>query len=197
MMNKGLTLVELLVSISIFSMLVVGLINIFVVAMDAQASVLQNQEILNQASYAIEYMDRSLRMALLDEDGGCTGTANTNYGTSGGVLFLAFDTTVPLPDAYNGYRCKKFYLENNILKEMKSSTDSAAQFPASGTELTSSKLKMTSLFLSVTGDPGDFTNQPLVTLTMYIESNSARRLNPIPSMILQTSISQRNLNIDQ
>lgn len=195
-MNKGLTLVELLIAITIFGVLVTGLINLFIAAMDAQASVLQNQEMLNQSSYAIEYMDRAIRMALLDETGDCTGSANTNYGTSGGIFFLSFDTTVPLPDAYDGYRCKKFYLENNVLKEMKSSTNSAANFPASGTELTSSKLKINSLNLTVAGDVID-TSQPFVTLTMNIQSNSTRRLNPIPSMILQTSISQRNLNISE
>ena len=77
-MNKGLTLVELLVSVVIFSMLVIGLINIFVSSMDAQSSVLQNQEILNQTSYVTEYMDRAIRMALRDDTGSC-GVIDKNY----------------------------------------------------------------------------------------------------------------------
>jgi prepilin-type N-terminal cleavage/methylation domain-containing protein len=186
MENKGLSLVELLIAVSIFGLLAVALIGIFVSAMNAQASVLQNQEIISQASYALEYMDRSIRMALRDDAGDCVGIAGKNYSAASGITFLAFDTIA------GDYRCKRFYLEDNKIKEQKSIDETAANF-GTGVELTSSKVKVNSLVFSVVGDVVD-TAQPQVTILIDIESNN-RRLTPLPGMVLQTTISQRNLNI--
>jgi len=188
MENKGLTLVELLIAVSIFGLLAVALIGIFVAAINAQASILQNQEIINQASYALEYMDRSIRMALRDDAVGACAGADKNYNTASGIIFLAFDTIA------GDYRCKRFYLENDKIKEQKSSDKTAANL-GTGVELTSSKVKVNSLIFSVVGDVVDVA-QPQVTILINIESNN-RRLTPLPSMVLQTTISQRNLNISE
>lgn len=194
MMNKGLTLVELLVSIAIFGVLIVGLIGMFVSAINAQESVLQNQEILNQGSYVMEYMDRSIRMALRDDGtasgstpGGCTGTANNNYYyDSDEIRFLAYDTVA------GAYKCKRFYIEGGIMKEQKS-TDTNSSF-GTGVAITSSRVLVDSLVFNVSGDSYG-TAQPKITILIDMKSNNSRRLNQIPSMIFQTTISQRNLNV--
>lgn len=193
MMNKGLTLVELLVSIGIFGVLVTGLISMFMSAVDAQQSVLQNQELLNQGSYVTEYMDRAIRMALRDDGtvgnaGECTGTSDKNYGVaSGSITFLSYDIVA------GDYKCKRFILDNNKIWERKSIDTTAANLQ-SAVEITSSKVKIVSFNVVVDGDVVD-TNQPKVTFLISMESNSQRRLNPVPSMIFQTTVSQRNLNI--
>lgn len=194
MMNKGLTLVELLVSVAIFGILSVSLVGIFVSATNAQSSVLQNQEILNQTSYAMEYMDRSIRMALRDDatsaNGACTGTLNTNYGiSSDSIQFLTYDTV----DA--AYKCKRFYLDRGVLKEQKSTTMFSANFQQ-GVEIVSPVIKFNSFAFTVSGDDYGIA-QPIITITMDVQYNGTRRLDPIPSMILQTSISQRNLNVSE
>lgn len=188
MENKGLTLVELLISVSIFGILAVVLIGIFVAAINAQASVLQNQEIIGQAGYVLEYMDRSIRMSLRDTAGDCVGTIDKNYSTTSGITFLAFDTVA------GDYRCKRFYLESNKIKEQKSTDETAANF-GTGVELTSSKVKVNSLIFNVLGDVMD-TAQPQVTILINMESAN-RRLIPLPGIILQTTTSQRNLNISE
>ena len=184
--NAGFNLIELLVAVSLFGLLAVALIGIFVSSLNAQASVLQNQELFSQASYAVDYMDRSIRMALRDETGDCTGSANKNYSTSSGITFLAFDTIA------GDYRCKRFYLEDGKIKERKS-TDKTAANLGTGVELTSSKVKVNSLVF------GDVVNvaQPQITISLNMVSNNTRRLDPLPSIILQTTLSQRNLNISQ
>ncbi len=189
MKNQGLTLIELLVAVSLFGLLAVALIGIFVSSLNAQASVLQNQELFSQASYAVDYMDRSIRMALRDETGDCTGSANKNYSTSSGITFLAFDTIA------GDYRCKRFYLEDGKIKERKS-TDKTAANLGTGVELTSSKVKVNSLVFSVLGDVVNVA-QPQITISLNMVSNNTRRLDPLPSIILQTTLSQRNLNISQ
>ncbi|MDD3292679.1 MAG: prepilin-type N-terminal cleavage/methylation domain-containing protein [Candidatus Pacebacteria bacterium] len=191
-LKKGLTLIELLVSMAIFSFLIVGLIGMFSSAVNAQQSVLQNQEILNQGSYVTEYMDRAIRMALRDDGtegtaGGCTGIANKNYNaSSGSITFLAYDVADP------GYKCKRFYLEDNVIMEQKSA-DTNADNLEEGVPITSSKVKVSAFNVFVYGDTPN--SQPIVTFVIDMESNSPRRLDPLPKMIFQTSISQRNLNV--
>lgn len=193
MTNKGLTLVELLVSIAIFGILVTGLISMFMSAVDAQQSVLQNQELLNQGSYVTEYMDRAIRMALRDDgtvgsSGDCTGTPNNNYYyDSDEIRFLSYDVV------NNEYRCRRFYIENNIIKEQRSTDTSSSNF-GTGIPVTSSSIYINSLVFNVVGDSYGVT-QPRITILIDMQSNSSRRLNPIPSMIFQTTVSQRNLNI--
>jgi len=200
MMNKGLTLVELLVSIGIFGILVTGLISMFMSAVDAQQSVLQNQELLNQGSYVTEYMDRAIRMALRDDgtvgnEKECTETVDIkSYGVaSGSITFLSYDVTSLPGDLYGGYRCKRFLLYDNKIWERRS-TDASASSLQDAVEITSSKVKILSFNIEVNGDVID-TSQPKVTFSIEMESSSSRRLNPVPSMIFQTTISQRNLNI--
>ncbi len=191
-MNKGLTLIELLVSIAIFGFLVVGLIGMFSSAVNAQQSVLQNQEILNQGSYVTEYMDRAIRMALRDDGtvgtaGDCTGTANKNYNaTSNSITFLTYDV------ASASYKCKKFLLSGTAIMEQKS-TDTTVAHLGTAVPITSSKVKVNAFNVVVNGDASG--SQPIVTFVINMQSNNTRRLDPLPSMIFQTSISQRNLNV--
>jgi len=140
-------------------------------------------------------MDRSIRMALRDDSasGDCTGVQYDNYGINvsetNSIQFLTYDTV----DAQ--YKCKMFYLDGNVLKEKKSTNMTSASFQA-GVEIASPEIKFNSLVFTVVGD--DYGNaQPIVTITMNVQYNGARRLDPIPSMVLQTSISQRNLNISE
>ena len=188
-LKKGLTLIELLVSIAIFGFLIVGLIGMFSSAVNAQQSVLQNQEILNQGSYVTEYMDRAIRMALRDDVGDCTKdyVNDKNYNvSSGSITFLAYDVADP------GYKCKRFYLEDNVIMEQKSA-DTNADNLEEGVPITSSKVKVSAFNVFVYGDTSN--SQPIVTFVIDMESNSPRRLDPLPKMIFQTSISQRNLNV--
>jgi prepilin-type N-terminal cleavage/methylation domain-containing protein len=192
-MNKGLTLIELLVSIAIFSFLVVGLIGMFSSAVNAQQSVLQNQEILNQGSYVTEYMDRAIRMALKDDGtegtaGDCTGTADKNYNaTSSSITFLTYDV------ATASYKCKRFLLSGTAIMEQKS-TDTTVANLQTAVPITSSKVKVTAFNVQLNGDVSG-SSQPIVTFVINMESNNPRRLDPLPKMIFQTSISQRNLNV--
>jgi prepilin-type N-terminal cleavage/methylation domain-containing protein len=197
---KGFTLVEVLASMAIFLVLSVSLVVLFTNSINTQARILQNQQLLNESSHAMEYMYKAIRMAYRDDGylgnvaGSCTGTANLNYNVSNGTIyFLGYDN----PSAT--YKCIKFYLDTSDNKiKVKKSTDAGMTYgsadAATAMELTSSQVKISSggLSFSVSGDSTG--NQPKVTIMMDMLSTS-KRVSPIPEIIIQTTASQRNLNL--
>ncbi len=188
--EKGFTLVEMLVSIAIFSIISVGLINVFVAAVQSQGRILQNQNLMDQSSYVLEYMGKLIRMGNMDATGGCTGTANTNYGLNqapNSITFLAYDSV------NKQYRCRQFLLANNVIEERRSYDTTAANLePPTG--ITSSQVKVDNMKFVVTGDILT-SAQPKVTIMVKMEP--ARNTGNVPQISVETSISQRHLNIAQ
>jgi len=184
--KKGFTMVETLVSIGMFGFISIALINIFVAAIKSQSRILQNQELMEQSSYALEYMGKIVRMAKKDVAGNCTGTANRNYGIgSDSINFLAYDSNDET------YKCRQFLLESNVIKEKKS-TDGSSSNLGTAVPITSSKVKVNGLTLAVTGDGSD-TIQPKITVMIKMQSNIS--VADAPNITIQTSISQRQLDI--
>ncbi|MDD5569364.1 MAG: prepilin-type N-terminal cleavage/methylation domain-containing protein [Candidatus Pacebacteria bacterium] len=189
--NSGLTLVEMLVSMAIFGILSVSLVTLFTSAMNSQAAILQNQELAAQTGYVMEYMHRALRMADIDTTGGCTGTPNSNYGGDSekiSINFLGYDYTAAIP----GYKCMQFSISGNII-QFKQSTDQTDDNFGAAINMTSSKVKVNELSLNVVGDTVNV-SQPRVTIMIDAQSTS-KRVSPVPTIKLQTTASQRNLNI--
>ncbi|MFA5714704.1 MAG: prepilin-type N-terminal cleavage/methylation domain-containing protein [Candidatus Paceibacterota bacterium] len=184
--TKGFTMAEVLVSVAIFSFLSIGLANVFVSAIKAQNKILQNQDIMEESNYALEYMGKALRMAKKDTVGGCTGTGGINYlSDSYYIVFLAYDSVD------GDYKCRAFIFDEDdkTIKEYKSVDDTYAGL-GSPTAMTSSKMKVNSLIFYVTGDgPG---GQPKVTIMLSAEGANSSNSN----IVIETTISQRELNTD-
>jgi len=62
-MNKGFTLVEMLVVALIFSIVIGAATSVFANTLKLQRYNLNQQQLVNQTSYAMDYMSRALRMA--------------------------------------------------------------------------------------------------------------------------------------
>lgn len=201
--KKSLTLIEVLASIAIFSVLSVSVITLFTNSVNAQYSILQNQQLLNESGYVVEYMHKAIRMAHRDDGvlgtaGSCVTLAKANQSynvVSNSIYFLGFDNS---KGTSGEYRCMKFYLdgtENKIKFQESSDLTYGNADSAAAVELTSSQVKVNTLNFTVTGDTIG-TNQPKVTIMMDMQSNT-KRINPVPRITLQTSASQRNLNVSQ
>ena len=206
--NQGLTLVEVLAAMAIFSILSVSILTLFTNSITTQAAILQNQQLLNDSGYVVEYMHKALRMAYRDDGtlpssdypgyvaGNCTGSANLNYNIVSSpnpdkIYFLGFD------NALDKYVCMKFYLSSGKIMFQKSTNTAltAASADAStAVELTSSQVVVNILNFSKTGDTVG-TGQPKVTIMLDMQSKS-KRVNPIPRITIQTTASQRNLNVN-
>lgn len=176
--NKGLTLIEVLVTSLIFSIVIGAATGIFVSAIKLQRYNLAHQQLLSQVSYAMEYMDRAIRMAVRDD--GLCGFAGQNYRVSDGNRKIEFKN-------YQG-NCQEFYLDTSVDPNQLAASR-APDF--SDIPLTSNNFDLSSLQFSVSGDsPGD-NIQPMITVFMDIRANGPGQQ---PRIKIQTTISQRNLD---
>jgi len=184
--NKGLTLIEMLVAVAIFSGISLLLINIFTATVNSENRILQNQKLLDEANYSLDYMSKSLVMARADDaSGSCTGTANANFGISpNAITFLAHDTVS------GTYKCRRFLLDNNAIQEEWSSDKTYGNLQ-SETPITSTRVKVDKLTFGVTGDTVGY--QPKVTILINMEYNTSAGNSP--EISVQTSVSERHLNI--
>jgi len=197
--QKGLSLVEVLVSFTIFGIIAAALMAIFTATVNTQTVILQNQAIMNEANFAIDYMGRAIRLARVDDatggNGACTGTLDTNYSDTSSdpnqITFLSFD---PMAGGGVGmYCCRRFSFSGDKIYEYKSTDTNASNFPAQGTEITSGQVKVTNLkFIAQNRSKTDY-KQPIVTINIDM-TPAGRQINPVPEIRVQTSLSQRNLN---
>jgi len=173
--SKGLTLIEMLVAVTVFAITVGIISGLFISATRTQRKTLAAQEILNQTSYLLEYMSRALRMARKDLNGDCLTNAGDNYEIiTDGIRFID----------YNGI-CTEFFLESGRI-ERKIGSDPL--------ELTSDNLQVNSLWFYLSGETQTDIFQPRVTISLEIESKRPVTGSP-PKIQIQTSISQRNLDV--
>jgi len=189
-MQKAFTLIEVIVSVAIFSMAITIASGIFVATIQAQRASLANQELLDQTSYLIEYMSRAIRMAQKDMSGACLTNAGSknNYETNASSNRIRFVS-------YNAL-CQEFFLDitDATIKQRKSTNNTALNF-ADPLPLTSDNLQVTSFKLgsSATWDQDD-NDQPRVSMLLEIQGTGGKP-EARPAIRIQTSISQRNIDI--
>ena len=178
--EKGFTLVEMIIAIFIFSIVFGAASGLFVSAIKNQSRTLANQQLLDQTSYTIEYIGRAIRMAKKDIEGSCI-SAKLNYATTtsgeGGIKFKNYlDQCQEFFRDCGGGVCK--------LRENKNGTVS---------DLTSPNLYVESFNVGHSDSWGQDDNlQPRVTLFLEIRKAGAGNQ---PKIKTQTTISQRQLDI--
>jgi prepilin-type N-terminal cleavage/methylation domain-containing protein len=176
--SKGFTLVEMLVVSTVFIIIIVAVINIFVSALKSERYILASQHLIDQGNYAMEYMSRSLRMAKKSTGSECelNPSAPTYY------WYWDQDQSVLYFKKYDG-SCKFFVLDP-VGKQLYECDYSSGDCNL----LISSKIDVVDFKASV----NDATSiQPKVTIYLELKSKGAE---PQPSIKLQTTISQRDLN---
>lgn len=169
---KGITLIEILIAISIFSVIVTGAINLFSSLIKSQKDLLDRAYVLNALSYTTEYMAKAIRMAQKDIIGNCIGSGN-NFVLQGNssIKFLN-----------NNNECQEFFLENNAFKVRKLGITQ---------NLTPLNITVESLNFVLSGESQSDNLQPKVSFSL-----KAKVLNSkAPSLIIQTTISQRMLDV--
>ena len=174
MNNKGFTLIELIVVMAVFLFVIGGAIGIFISIIEYQKRLLSEQQLINQISYAEEYMSKALRVAKKeDQNENCLVDALGNDHPGYIYLLTRYDSSNdpsdPTAGAFRGIKfinqsdidpntgnptCEEFFLGNEngdstaplVLQEVKGNN--------SPTDLTPSNLKITSLKFSINGSDG-------------------------------------------
>lgn len=180
MFSKGFTLIELIVVVSVFSIIVLTASVLFVSLVQQQRRALSQQELLNQTSYVVEYMSRALRMAKKDTAGTCLGATDLNYKLTPdnyGIKFINHS---------NNDICQEFFWDSGD-KRLKESKDGGV----TSLPITSESLQVNYFKIKLSGESDVDTLQPRVTLSMEIQSEG---FSDQPKKQIQITVSQRNLD---
>ncbi len=182
--NKGLTLIEMLVVVTLLSLTMTAVTGIFRSVIRGQARALTSEELLNQTSYAIEYMGRALRMAKKDTAGTCIGV-NLNYlktHEDNGIKFLSYED-----------RCQEFYLATTTTsRKLKEVIDGG-----SAVDLTSDEIEVVNFNIG-SDDSWDEDDNLQPRITIFLDMKGKRELlkeGEQPEIKIQITISQRNLDV--
>ena len=182
MFSKGFTLVEILVALSIFVLIISATFGVFTSILFHQRRLLAQQELLNQTSYLIEYIGRSLRFVKKDGQGVCLSQTGFNYENPGGNLSI-----VRFINHLDNDVCQEFFLDNDgILNELK---EQGLPSP-----LVSEKIQINELKFKLAGARGDDFLQPRVTIFLEAQVRGGGQEPAIKAIELQTTISQRNID---
>jgi len=191
MKNRGYTLVEVMTAVAIFSLVLSSLTGFFMGALKSQNNNLANQELIDSVSFSLEYISRSLRMARKDDvvakgemgEVNCLSQTKVNYEISHsgqGIKFRSYKN-----------ECIDFYVEDGRLKEWKKVGEvESLNF------LTPENIEI-EFFVLGPSDSWDQSDdeQPKVTLFIKAKGSRGQSQDMQPEILVQTSISQRNLDV--
>jgi prepilin-type N-terminal cleavage/methylation domain-containing protein len=216
--GRGFTLIELVVVMAVFMFIIGAAIGIFISIVQAQKKVLAEQQLLNQVSYAEEYMSKALRMAKKDTGGTClvdnSPTSpnpgyyyqNSNYLLTRPDTGTGFFTGIKFINSSDGDSCDEYYLNTTsspyVLEEIKENGSTAVPLTSSNMQINFVRFGLDGSN-GATGSPNpisdqdneniDFSSlQPRVSIVMSINIPGDSQS---PTRIIQTTISQRNLNV--
>jgi len=199
--SHGFTLIEIIVVMAVFLLVMAASVVIFVSIINVQRKILLQEQLLSQASYAMEYMSKALRMAKKDSTGSCL-TDYVDYI----YLYTREDETegrykgIKFINENDNSACQEFYLsdegDNDAIRELKNSTDDN-----DSSLLTAAKYSVKYFRTGVNGKEGeigesygaseDDSQQPRVTIVLGIEVPGYEDQSYLK---IQTTVSQRNLN---
>lgn len=193
--KTGFSLVEVLVAITVFTLVIGIATGLFVHVLESQRKALAYQELFDQTSFAMEYITRGVRMAKKQRTATdpiippciSIGRSYDNTGENR-IRFIRWDGTLNPP----AFVCYEFFLEGTILK-VKRVRNGVIQTSS----LTSGRLRVLNLRFRVDGDGIETVppqRQPRVTIVLEVEGREyipGRRAR----IHLQTTVSQRDLDI--
>lgn len=177
--KTGFTLIELLVSIGVFSIIIGAVVGLFISGAREQRFALTTQSLLDQTSFALDFMSRALRAAQKDSQGTCLSQVNSNYELTRAGSGVKFVNSAENND------CQELFLEASQLKLFKQS--SGLTLP-----LTSGNLEITWLKFNLIGGTQEDDLQPRLTLSFEIKGKK----EATQGVRLQTTVSQRQLDVE-
>jgi prepilin-type N-terminal cleavage/methylation domain-containing protein len=152
---KGVSLIELIVALAIFSVLILSATGIFKMVIDGQRSSISAQNVQENMRYAMEKMSKEMRMAQISDQDCDVAATNKVFNTANNDQELYFKNQ-------NG-DCITYYLENNRLKVM---AGAISDF------VTPTKIEVSNLKFSVVDNliGTSYGNQPYATMVMDVKA---------------------------
>ena len=191
--KNAYTLIEVLVAVGLFTIVIAAPTGFFVSALKGQQKALASQEVLDEVSYALEYMSRSLRMAKKELNCASKSDPTTCACLKIGGYGVNYELThegkgIKFTNYQN--QCQEFFLDinDNRFKEVK---DGGEAIP-----LTSDDLEVVVFKIGPQDSWGQNDNkQPKITLFLEVKGVESARPELQPKIQIQTTVSQRNLDV--
>ncbi len=185
-LGPGFTLIEVIVAITIFTVVITLASGSIISALRTQKKAFEGGQMINQLSYALEYMSRALRMAKKDLTGECLTSAGPkfNYETDATRQRVRFVN-------FRG-NCQEFLLDTGTgqIKQRLASGLPASNF-GPPVPLTSNDINVQEFEVILVGESQNDLQQPLVTFRLKARPTTV----PGPLFNIQTTISQRNIDV--
>jgi prepilin-type N-terminal cleavage/methylation domain-containing protein len=196
--SAGFTLFEILVAISVFSIIIGSISGILVFSIREQRKILTYQTISDQTSYALEYMSRTLRMARkqLPPNDECSATCLSQTGLN----YELFNGDQELRFQNYDCVCQRFFIQNGQLIEQKSwqlqegdVVDLTGNNPP--TPLTSVDIEVSRLKFDLSGQNQIDNLQPRITFYLEIGGGKVGLFGSLSKIKIQSTVSQRMLDV--
>lgn len=206
--ENGFTLIEMVVVMAIFLLVIGVALTIFLTIFQHQKDTLDQQKMLNQMSYAEEFMSKALRMARDDTSGSCI-SAGYIYQLTRPDITSGFYQGVKFVNQSDNNACTEFFLKQvtlpsgttvNELEELRNSTNDADAVPITSDSMQINYIKfavngtIATTASGITGAEDTQLDQPLLTILVSSQIIQNSDLSPT---ITQTSVSERNINVLQ
>jgi len=151
--DKGTSLIELLVAITLFSILILSSTQIFKMVVDGQRNAISAQNVQENVRYAFEKISKEIKMAQISNKECLSSGVNKIFNTIDNELYFK----------NKDENCVKYYLENNRLK---------IDIAAITGFITPEKIEISNLKFYIVDDLiGAFhSTQPYVVIAMDVEA---------------------------
>jgi len=192
MATKGYTLIEILVAIGIFTTVIAAPTGFFVSSLKGQQRALNSQVLVDNVSYSLEYISRAIRMAKKELN--CT--SKTDPSTCACLKNNGYSFNYETTQAGKGIRfinyqdiCQEFFWDTNDNRlKIKQGGETFA--------LTSDGLEVVNFQIGPTDSwSQDNNKQARVTLFLEIQAKGPEAFGSQPKIQIQTTVSQRNLDV--
>lgn len=177
--RNGFTLIEVIVSVALFSIIILAATNIFTMVLNTQRNSMASQNVQESLKYFLEVIGKEMRMAQKDTDGICGIPADKIFVIStaaNGNNTLYFKnyynqcvTYSVAPDPSHPI-VKRFQIQRNINKDF----------------ISPEEVTIDHLYFVLNSSS---TAQPMVTISLAAHSTQGQRLNS--EMTIQTSLTSR------
>lgn len=111
--SRGFSLLELVVVLTIFLIVISVTINIFISMVTNQRRALEEQELLNQTSFAFEYISSALSSAVEDPTGDCLGASGRIYLLPNCPITDQACNRIKFINASDNNACQEFFLDDD------------------------------------------------------------------------------------
>ncbi|MDP2820776.1 MAG: prepilin-type N-terminal cleavage/methylation domain-containing protein [bacterium] len=172
--EKGLTLIEVLICIFIFSLIMGSVFDLLYSQIRTQNKILKESVLFDNLSYSLEYMGRFLRMAKRD-DGSCISANSFMEISAAGIKFKNYKN-----------QCQEFYLDSGALKQKINNGQPI--------NLTPTNVVVEQFNIYLVGRTRVDGLQPRATLLLKAKTKTEKLIYS-SSIQAQTTISARNLDV--